>query len=83
MGYWGGNNEDEQNALIEQQIQQNNAEIERERTALSERRLSIIKSQGAQSWEPSQPPQQPNRSEQVQKALFGSASKASTLIKGK
>lgn len=61
MGYWGGNNDDEANQLIEQQIQTNNAEIEREKQALSERRLNIIKSQGAPNWSPdipSGPPKQ-------------------------
>lgn len=56
MGYWGGNNEDEANQLIEQQITENQAEIQRERQALSERKLSIIKTQGAPNWSPEAPP---------------------------
>lgn len=52
MGYFGGDNEGEGNALIEQQIAQNNAEIEAKRQAITRERLDIIKSQGNPKWTP-------------------------------
>ena len=38
------------NALIEKQIQQNEAELESKRKALFDTRLSIVKSQGKENW---------------------------------
>jgi hypothetical protein len=60
MGFFGGNNEDDDtNKLIEEQIMQNNQQIEQDRKALADRRLEIIKSQGAQNWQPGQLPRPP------------------------
>jgi hypothetical protein len=47
-----GDNDNEGSQLIEQQINQNAAEIEEKRQALSQERLDIIKSQGMPRWTP-------------------------------
>lgn len=56
MGLFGGGNSGAQtsatDAVIQQQFQQNQAEIERKKKDIYAERLSIIKSQGAQSWTP-------------------------------
>ena len=52
MGFFGGDNEDSGNQLIEQQIAQNNREIEEKRQSITKERLDLIKSQGAPKWTP-------------------------------
>ena len=54
MGFLGGDNgTDEQTALMNQQIEENQAELEEKRDALYQQRLEIIRGQGGQSWTPS------------------------------
>jgi hypothetical protein len=51
----GGNSGGQRNAsdtLIDNQFRQNQKDIEQKRKALTEERLSIIKSQGNQNWTP-------------------------------
>lgn len=57
MGYWGGNNDDSANELIEKQMADNNRAIEEQRQELAQRRLDIIKTQGAPNWSPTPPPE--------------------------
>lgn len=58
MGLFGGHNksgsqqQSESDRLIEEQFNQNQAEMERKRKSLYEERLDIIKSQGGQTWTP-------------------------------
>ncbi len=52
MGFFGGDNQDQANELVEQQIRQNNAEIEQKREAITKERFDIVKSQGAPRWTP-------------------------------
>lgn len=54
MGFLGGDNEsnDEGNALLNEQIQTNRAELEAKRQNLYQTRLDIIKGQGAENWTP-------------------------------
>ena len=77
MGANGDRLDDPENQLLEQQIYDNNANIERERRALSERRLSIIKSQGLPDWAaqglPAPPPKPkvPKNVPEARKHFFG------------
>jgi hypothetical protein len=76
MGFFGGNNEDnEGNELIQQQINENARQIEESRRSLAERRLEIIKSQGAQSWQPGSNPPPPNRRIVAEKQVVDTAKK--------
>jgi hypothetical protein len=45
----------EQQELLQQQIDQNNAEIEQKRQSVFDQRINIIKSQGAPTWTPGKP----------------------------
>ena len=54
MGFFSSDNSAEQQvALMNQQIQENQAELEQKRDALYQQRLEIIRGQGGQSWSPS------------------------------
>lgn len=52
MGFFGGDNEPDNRAndLIEQQMLDNEIEIENKRRSLTQTRLDVVKSQGAQQW---------------------------------
>ncbi len=55
MGLFGGSDDDTNDraqALQEEQIETNRAELENKRQSLFQTRLDIIKSQGAQQWTP-------------------------------
>ena len=55
MGFFGGDKDNKPSAtdeIIEKQFKQNQAEIEQKRKALTQQRLDVIKSQGAQIWTP-------------------------------
>lgn len=57
MGFFGGGSSsndpaERSNRLMEEQISQNKQELEQKRSALVKQRLSIIKSEGAQNWQP-------------------------------
>ena len=50
--------DDEANELLESQIQENNENIERERQALRDRQISILKDQGQPNWSATNTPSQ-------------------------
>jgi len=51
MGFFGGNNDkDQTNELLEQQIQAQNVEVEKQTRQLSERRIKIEKSRSTPDW---------------------------------
>ena len=53
MGFLSSDNSAElQDAMMNQQIQENEAELEQKRDALYQQRLEIIRGQGGQSWSP-------------------------------
>jgi len=57
MGLFGGDDndnpaQDRANQLVEEQINQNKAELEQKRQSLVSQRMNIIKSQGAETWSP-------------------------------
>lgn len=55
MGLFGDDSnpdQDQANALAQEQIDQNKAELEQKREALVEQRMNIIHSQGAEQWTP-------------------------------
>lgn len=56
MGIFDGggdtDSQDRANALLEEQINQNKAELEQKRKDLVAQRINIIKSQGAEQWTP-------------------------------
>lgn len=56
MGIFDGggdtSDQDQANALLEEQINQNKAELEQKRKDLVSQRINIIKSQGAEQWTP-------------------------------
>jgi len=58
MGIFDGGGDDDTssqdnaNKLMQEQIDQNNAELEQKRQDLVQQRMAIIKSQGAETWTP-------------------------------
>lgn len=59
MGIFGGGGDDNDNSsqdaankLMQEQIDQNNAELEQKRQDLVQQRMAIVKSQGAETWTP-------------------------------
>ena len=53
MGFLASDNSaEQQTALMNQQIEENQSELEAKRDALYQQRLSIIRGQGGQSWSP-------------------------------
>lgn len=56
MGFFSGDNQnpeqDKANELLQEQMQQNQAELEEKRQNLMEQRIAIVRSEGGESWAP-------------------------------
>lgn len=50
MGFFGGGNDNNSNELLQQQLDQSNAETARKAHNLFDTRINLIKSQGSQMW---------------------------------
>ena len=79
MGFLSGDDDNQPSQseqLLNQQIQQNRAELERKKQDLYKTRLDIIKGQGGQNWTPEEPHavgngKAPDRNKLIEK-VFGS-----------